>query len=80
MMSGTNPSITALTGGGFEVAFQANTTSLWTVGDGGDKDWGLGMMKGTSPAIAPCPAAASTSASRPTPARSGRPAPTGTGR
>ena len=23
------------------------------MGDGGNKDWGLGMMKGTSPSIAP---------------------------
>jgi hypothetical protein len=51
MMPGTSPSITAL-GGSFQVAFQANTTSLWTVGAGGNKDWGLGMMTGTSPAIA----------------------------
>ncbi len=32
------------------VAFEA--TSLWTVGTPGDKDWSLGMMVGTSPAIA----------------------------
>ncbi|MEO7112411.1 MAG: GH25 family lysozyme [Polyangiaceae bacterium] len=35
-----------------EQAFQANTSSLWTVGSAGDKDWGLGMNEGTSPAIA----------------------------
>ena len=32
-----------------DVAFQANTTRLWTLGRG---DWGLGMMAGTSPSIA----------------------------
>jgi GH25 family lysozyme M1 (1,4-beta-N-acetylmuramidase) len=35
-----------------ETAFQANTGNLWTVGTGGDKDWKLGMMDGTSPSIA----------------------------
>jgi hypothetical protein len=35
-----------------EVAFQANTTSLWTTGGAGTHDWGLGMLPGTSPAIA----------------------------
>jgi hypothetical protein len=34
------------------VAFQANTSNLWTVGPGGRNDWRLGMMKGTSPSIA----------------------------
>ncbi|MBK7862546.1 MAG: hypothetical protein IPJ65_28850 [Archangiaceae bacterium] len=34
------------------MAFQANTTSLWTVVDGAAHDWRLGMMPGTSPAIA----------------------------
>jgi hypothetical protein len=33
------------------VAFQANTSDLWTVGTAGDKDWQMGMMSGTSPAI-----------------------------
>ncbi|HEY2365996.1 MAG TPA: GH25 family lysozyme, partial [Polyangiaceae bacterium] len=33
----------------YEVAFQANTTNLWTTRDG---DWKLGMAKGTSPSIA----------------------------
>jgi hypothetical protein len=36
----------------YEVAFQANTTSLWTVGRDGHGDWSLGMMPGTSPVIA----------------------------
>jgi hypothetical protein len=52
MYAGTSPSITALASGGFQVAFQANTTDLWTVGDAGDQDWKLGMMPGTNPAIA----------------------------
>ncbi len=51
MMAGTSPSITALADGSFEVAFQANTTNLWTVGGGGNTDWKLGMMAGTSPSI-----------------------------
>ena len=38
-----------------EWAFQANTTSLWTVGDDGNTDWKLGMMPGTSPSIARFP-------------------------
>ena len=33
------------------VAFEANTTSLWTVINGAATDWRLGMMPGTSPAI-----------------------------
>ena len=43
------------TSDGFEAAFEANTTSLWTVGGNGDSTqgaWNLGMMAGTSPAIA----------------------------
>ena len=51
MMGGTSPSITTLSSGGFQVAFEANTTSLWTVGSAGNKDWNLGMMPGTSPSI-----------------------------
>ncbi len=35
-----------------EVAFQANTTDLWTTGTAGTTDWKLGMLPGTSPAIA----------------------------
>jgi hypothetical protein len=37
---------------GFEAAFQANTSDLWTVGSLGDSNWKLGMREGTSPAIA----------------------------
>jgi hypothetical protein len=36
----------------FNIAFQANTTSLWVVGPGGSGDQHLGMMAGTSPSIA----------------------------
>ena len=35
-----------------EVAFQANTGSLWTVGSAGERNWNLGMMAGTDPSIA----------------------------
>src|SRR5579863_3626699 len=35
-----------------EVAFQANTSSLWSVGADGHGPWNLGMMAGTSPSIA----------------------------
>ena len=51
MMSGTNPSVTALRGGGYEAAFQANTGHLWVVGSAGSGDLGFGMMHGTSPSI-----------------------------
>jgi hypothetical protein len=40
---------------GYEVAFQANTTDLWTVGEDPHGDWRLGMMPGTSPSIAALP-------------------------
>jgi subtilisin family serine protease len=36
---------------GYQVAFQANTSNLWTVGTGGTGDLQLGMMAGTSPSI-----------------------------
>jgi len=42
-------------GGGYEAAFEANTTSLWTAGSAGTGDHGLGMMRGTSPSIAALP-------------------------
>ncbi|MDB4941676.1 MAG: hypothetical protein JWP97_1210 [Labilithrix sp.] len=38
-----------------ETAFQANTGDLWTVGTGGNRDWKLGMMAGTSPSITALP-------------------------
>jgi hypothetical protein len=40
---------------GCEVAFQANTTNLWSVGADNHGDWRLGMMPGTSPSIAALP-------------------------
>jgi len=38
--------------GSYEVAFQANTGNLWTVGSDNHGDTKLGMMAGTSPSIA----------------------------
>jgi hypothetical protein len=38
----------------YEVAFQANTTDLWTVGDG-HGSWKIAMMAGTSPSITAVP-------------------------
>ncbi|HXW45694.1 MAG TPA: CHAP domain-containing protein [Streptosporangiaceae bacterium] len=38
--------------GGSEVAFQANTGDLWTVGSVNHGSWGIAMMAGTSPSIA----------------------------
>ena len=38
--------------GPFEVAFEANTGSLWTTATEGSANWELGMMPGTSPAVA----------------------------
>src|ERR1700727_2512715 len=35
-----------------EVAFQANTGSLWSTGTAGTTNWQLGMMAGTSPSVA----------------------------
>jgi hypothetical protein len=32
-----------------QIAFQANTGSLWTVGSAGNRDWNLGLRNGTSP-------------------------------
>ncbi|HET9170381.1 MAG TPA: BTAD domain-containing putative transcriptional regulator, partial [Actinospica sp.] len=52
MMKGTSPSIAALAGGGYELAFQANTGSLIVFGSGGNTNTGQGMLAGTSPAIA----------------------------
>src|SRR5204863_59012 len=46
------PSIVALPRGGYEVAFEANTNNLWTVGADNHGDWRLGMMAGTTPSIA----------------------------
>jgi hypothetical protein len=51
MLAGTSPSIAALPSGGYEVAFQANTGNLWTVGSADNGDHKLGMLAGTSPSI-----------------------------
>jgi hypothetical protein len=47
MMAG--PSITAVPGGGWQCAFQANTGDLWVVGTADHRgDMHLGMMAGTN--------------------------------
>jgi Peptidase A4 family len=51
MKAGTNPAITAVSGG-YEIAFQASTGVLWAVGASGNVDTGISMAAGTSPAIA----------------------------
>jgi hypothetical protein len=52
MAAGTSPSITALAAGAFEVAFQANTGSLWTYTSAVvSTNLSLGMATGTSPSI-----------------------------
>jgi hypothetical protein len=50
MMADTSPSITAVPGGGWQCAFQANTGDLWVVGTADDPgaDMHLGMMAGTN--------------------------------
>ena len=41
-------------GGGYEMAFQANTGALWSVGPADMHGaWGFGMANGTSPSITP---------------------------
>ncbi len=49
MMKGTSPSIARTPDGGFDVRFQANTTSLWMAGSRGTGPLNLGMLVGTSP-------------------------------
>jgi hypothetical protein len=50
----TSPAITLLGGGNnYEVAFQANTSHLWTVGSDFHGDWGSVMRAGTSPTLTP---------------------------
>ena len=45
-----SPSIAAVNDGtGYQIAFQANTTSLWTTGTLGTDNKQLGMMPQTSP-------------------------------
>jgi hypothetical protein len=50
MMFPTSPAITAVPSG-YEMAFQSADGHLWSNGTAGSKDWGPGMMAGTSPAI-----------------------------
>jgi hypothetical protein len=51
VMGGTSPSITALTWGGYETAFQSGQGHLVVWGAGGNIDTGDGMAPGTSPSI-----------------------------
>jgi CHAP domain len=51
--NGTTPNVTALTGGGFEIAFQESGTGhVWTAGSAGVLDSGFTPLQGTSPSIA----------------------------
>jgi hypothetical protein len=53
MAPSTSPSVAALAGGGYEVAFQTNTNQMWTWSSiTGLHKWGLGMRPDTSPSIA----------------------------
>jgi|GEM_PF-849404 len=53
MKAGTSPAIASLSGGSFEVAFQANTGVLWLYSSkSGSTNTGDPMMAGTSPAVA----------------------------
>jgi len=70
MKAGTSPAITRLAGGGYEVAFQAHSGSLWSVGADNHGDWSQGMMAGTSPAIAALPGGGYEMAFQPTPGTS----------
>jgi hypothetical protein len=52
MMPGTSPSVAALSGGGYEVAFQANTGTLWLRNSSGTQiNTTAGMDPGTSPSV-----------------------------
>ena len=55
MAAGTSPSVTALPGGGYEIAFQSSGGQLWTVGSAGWINWGVGLAARTSPSIAALP-------------------------
>lgn len=52
MKAGTSPAIAALAGGGYQMAFQANTGELIRFGAAGNANERQGMAPGTSPAIA----------------------------
>jgi hypothetical protein len=51
MGAGTSPSITVFAAGGYQIAFQANTKNLYTIGRLPGGNSGLGMAPGTSPSI-----------------------------
>ena len=51
VMPGTSPAIAALSGGGYEIAYQASNGHPATVGTAGIETWPVAMMPGTSPAI-----------------------------
>jgi hypothetical protein len=53
MKAGTSPSVTALPGGGYEVALQASNGELVTVGTAGSTSTKQTMAAGTSPSISP---------------------------
>jgi hypothetical protein len=55
MATYTSPSIADLNNDQVEIAFQANTGSLWTVGASNNGAWNLGMALRTSPAITALP-------------------------
>jgi hypothetical protein len=57
MAPGTSPAIAAIPGGGYEVAFQANSNLLYTYDsvDNSNTDTGLGMAPDTSPSITAMP-------------------------
>jgi Peptidase A4 family len=55
MDAGTSPSVTALSGGGFEGAFQNSAGQLVVFGTALTTNTQAGMMAGTSPSIAPGP-------------------------
>jgi len=52
LASGTSPSIARLPTGGYQTAFQANNSQLYTWGPAGYGSLGQGMAPGTSPSIA----------------------------
>lgn|GEM_PF-2940780 len=55
MLQGTSPNIAALAGGGYQVAFQANTSSLWTTGSAGTSNSRRFAPEQLLPATVPYP-------------------------
>jgi hypothetical protein len=55
MWPGSSPAIAGLTSGGYEAAFEANTSRLWMAGSAGKYQWRLGMLPNTSPGIVGLP-------------------------